>query len=112
MGMGQQNPPDCTESPKYKTARRRKDLEKPARCITIKGNSGRSPRKRRKRMTVNVDASRCIGCGMCAAAVPAVFQIQGRVSVVQAQPRTPAEEAGAFDAANGCPVNAIRARKA
>lgn len=52
-------------------------------------------------MTVNVDASRCIGCGMCAAAVPAVFQIQGRVSVVQAQPRTPAEEAGAFDAANG-----------
>lgn len=54
-------------------------------------------------MTVNVDASRCIGCGMCAAAVPAVFQIQGRVSVVQAQPRTPAEEAGAFDAANGCP---------
>ena len=81
MGMGQQNPPDCTESPKYKTA-------------------------------VNVDASRCIGCGMCAAAVPAVFQIQGRVSVVQAQPRTPAEEAGAFDAANGCPVNAIRARKA
>ena len=52
-------------------------------------------------MTVNVDASRCIGCGMCAAAVPAVFQIQGR-----------AEEAGAFDAANGCPVNAIRARKA
>ena len=50
-------------------------------------------------MTVNVDASRCIGCGMCAAAVPAVFQIQGRVSVVQAQPRTPAEEAGAFDAA-------------
>ena len=63
-------------------------------------------------MTVNVDASRCIGCGMCAAAVPAVFQIQGRVSVVRAQPRTPAEEAGAFDAANGCPVNAIRARKA
>ena len=63
-------------------------------------------------MTVNVDASRCIGCGMCAAAVPAVFQIQGRGSVVQARPRTPAEEAGAFDAANGCPVNAIRARKA
>ena len=43
---------------------------------------------------------------------PPGFQIQGRVYVVQAQPRTPAEEAGAFDAANGCPVNAIRARKA
>ena len=62
-------------------------------------------------MMVSVDASRCIGCGMCAAAVPEVFQIRGRVSVVRTQPRTAAEEAGAFDAANGCPVNAIRARK-
>ena len=60
-------------------------------------------------MTVSVDETKCIGCGMCAAAVPAVFRIEGRVSVVQAQPRTPAEEARAFDAANGCPVNAIRA---
>ena len=62
-------------------------------------------------MTVSVDETRCIGCGMCAAAVPAVFQIQGRVSVVQTQTRTPADEAGAFDAANGCPVNAIKARR-
>ena len=62
-------------------------------------------------MMVSVDASRCIGCGMCAAAVPAVFQIEGRVSVAQAQPRTAAEETGAFNAANGCPVNAIRVRK-
>ena len=62
-------------------------------------------------MMVSVDASRCIGCGMCAAAVPAVFQIEGRVSVVQAQPRTAAAETGAFTAANGCPETAIRARK-
>ena len=62
-------------------------------------------------MTVSVDVSRCIGCGMCAAAVPAVFQIQGRVSTVQAQPGTAAEERGAFDAANGCPVNAIKVRR-
>ena len=62
-------------------------------------------------MTVSVDGTRCIGCGMCAAAVPEVFQIRGRVSVVRAHPRTAEEEAGAFDAANGCPVNAIRARK-
>ena len=62
-------------------------------------------------MMVSVDASRCIGCGMCAAAVPAVFQIEGRVSVVQAQPRTAAEETGALNAANGCPVNGIRVRK-
>ena len=119
MGMGQQNPPDCTESPKYKTASAGKKFRPPQKRLGETGavyynkrEQRAQPAERRKRMTVNVDASRCIGCGMCAAAVPAVFQIQGRVSVVQAQPRTPAEEAGAFDAANGCPVNAIRARKA
>ena len=57
-------------------------------------------------MTVQVDEKRCIGCGMCAAAVPAVFGIRGQVSTVLAQPRTAAEESRAFDAANGCPVNA------
>ena len=62
-------------------------------------------------MTVRVNAARCIGCGMCAAAVPGVFQIEGRVSVVRAQPRTAEEKRRAFDAANGCPVNAIAARK-
>ena len=30
-------------------------------------------------MTVTVDDKRCIGCGMCAAAVPEVFQVIGRV---------------------------------
>ena len=62
-------------------------------------------------MEVRVDDTRCIGCGMCAAAVPGVFQIRGRVSTVQSQPRTAAEEGGAFDAANGCPVNAIKVRR-
>ena len=33
-------------------------------------------------MTVTVDDKRCIGCGMCAAAVPEVFQVIGRVSTV------------------------------
>ena len=46
-------------------------------------------------MTVQVDGTRCIGCGMCAAAVPAVFGIRGRVSTVLSQPRTAAEEARA-----------------
>lgn len=62
-------------------------------------------------MTVSVDGTRCIGCGMCAAAVPAVFEIRGRVSQVRSQPRTAGEKTGAFDAANGCPVNAIRIQK-
>ena len=62
-------------------------------------------------MTVSVDGKRCIGCGMCAAAVPAVFQIEGRVSAARTQPRTAEEAARVFDAANGCPVNAIRVRR-
>ena len=70
--------------------------------------AGDQPALRCENGCLEIRGERCAGCGMCAAAVPAVFQIQGRVSVVQAQPRTPAEEAGAFDAANGCPVNAIR----
>ena len=45
-------------------------------------------------MTITVDAARCIGCGMCAAAVPGIFAEKSRESRV-------------FDAANGCPVNAI-----
>ena len=53
---------------------------------------------------------KCIGCGMCAAAVPEVFQVIGRVSTVLSQP---AKERffRVLDAANGCPVNAIRAER-
>lgn len=58
-------------------------------------------------MTLTVDSTRCIGCGMCAAAVPEVFQIVGHVSTVQALPE-PKRTARVADAANGCPVNAIR----
>lgn len=58
-------------------------------------------------MVVTVDPGRCIGCGMCAAAAPGVFRVEGRVSVVLAQPSSKAEERRVFDAANGCPVNAI-----
>lgn len=57
-------------------------------------------------MNVTVDETKCIGCGMCAAAVPEVFCIRGRVSVVTAQPER-ARESRVFDAAGGCPVNAI-----
>ena len=61
-------------------------------------------------MTVTVDDKRCIGCGMCAAAVPEVFQVIGRVSTVLSQP---AKERffRVLDAANGCPVNAIQAER-
>ena len=57
-------------------------------------------------MRVSVDGSRCIGCGMCQAAVPGVFRVVEKVSTVCAQPAK-AQEAKTFDAAGGCPVNAI-----
>lgn len=62
-------------------------------------------------MVVSVDPGRCIGCGMCAAAAPGVFRVEGPVSVVTAQPSSRAEEGRVFDAANGCPVNAIRVER-
>ena len=61
-------------------------------------------------MTVTVDQTRCIGCGMCAAAVPAVFSLTAGVSAVRSQPEK-AQEARTFDAAGGCPVNAIDVRR-
>jgi ferredoxin len=61
-------------------------------------------------MEVTVDAGRCIGCGMCAAAAPEVFRMAGPVSSVpDAVP--PAAWTRACDAANGCPVNAITVKR-
>ena len=57
-------------------------------------------------MTVTVDAKRCIACGMCAYAAPEVFRIVGSASAVIAQPE--GRNTRVRDAANGCPVNAIR----
>ena len=57
-------------------------------------------------MTVTVDAARCIACGMCAYAAPEVFRVVGKASTVIAQPQ--GRGGKVRDAANGCPVNAIR----
>lgn len=61
-------------------------------------------------MNVSIKAEKCIGCGMCAAAAPGVFAIVGAVSTVQRQPES-SEQGRVFDAANGCPVNAIQVRR-
>lgn len=58
-------------------------------------------------MTLHVDETRCIGCGMCAATVPEVFRVVGPVSTVLALPEAD-RVSRVLDAANGCPVNAIR----
>ena len=57
-------------------------------------------------MTVSVDTSRCIGCGMCAYAAPQVFRIEGKYSTVICQPEGK-RDPRVSNAANGCPVNAI-----
>jgi len=57
-------------------------------------------------VTVTVDQKRCIACGMCAYTAPKVFRIVGSASAVIAQPEGP--DSRVRDAANGCPVNAIR----
>jgi ferredoxin len=57
-------------------------------------------------MTITIDTSRCIGCGMCAYAAPQVFRVVGKYSTVLAQPTDP-RNTKTLDAANGCPVNAI-----
>lgn len=77
----------------------------------VQASGGNAPdRRRRRRMQIKIDESRCIGCGMCAAAVPEVFAIVGRVSTVVGAPEK-SRESRVFDAANGCPVNAISAKR-
>lgn len=61
-------------------------------------------------MTITIDTSRCIGCGMCAYAAPEVFRIVGKYSTVTALPEK-GRESRVRDAANGCPVNAIAIRR-
>lgn len=60
-------------------------------------------------MNVTVDSGKCIACGMCAYAAPEVFRVVGKSSTVLAQPE--GRDSRVLDAANGCPVNAIRITK-
>ena len=57
-------------------------------------------------MKVQIDESRCIGCGMCAYAAPEVFRIVGKYSTVISQPEG-SRGPKVSNAENGCPVNAI-----
>ena len=50
-------------------------------------------------MIAFVDPDLCIGCTQCAGLCPAVFRMEGALAVAEPQ---------AVDAANACPVSAIR----
>ena len=55
-------------------------------------------------MNAFVDPELCIGCTQCAGLCPAVF----RMAVAEPGPIPPEEVPQAVDAANACPVSAIR----
>ena len=57
-------------------------------------------------MEITIRTDRCIGCGMCAYAAPEVFRVVGAYSTVLCAPEGQ-NATRAFNAATGCPVNAI-----
>ncbi len=58
-------------------------------------------------MKAKVDAETCIGCGMCEGTCPEVFEMDGELAVVKADPVPPAAEETCQAAADDCPVDAI-----
>ena len=58
-------------------------------------------------MKAVVDEETCTGCGLCSDTCPEVFELDGDVAKVKADP-VPSEAEGACrEAAEGCPVEAI-----
>ncbi|MEL1133851.1 ferredoxin [Desulfitobacterium sp. THU1] len=59
-------------------------------------------------MIAKVNRESCIGCGACESVCPKVFQMDEEgLAIVIATPVPQDEEAGAQEAADGCPVEAI-----
>jgi len=59
-------------------------------------------------MRAFVDPDLCIGCTQCAGICPAVFTMEGTLAVALASGRPAAPRPAAVDAAQACPVSAIR----
>ena len=59
-------------------------------------------------MKVYVDPETCTGCELCVGMCPEVFEIQGMVSVAKVNPVPVELEASAREAAESCPVEAIK----
>jgi len=59
-------------------------------------------------MRAFVDKDTCTGCGLCVDICPAVFEMSGDVAAVKADPVPEGGEDCANEAAESCPVEAIR----
>ncbi|WP_106627609.1 ferredoxin [Selenomonas massiliensis] len=59
-------------------------------------------------MTLSIDSTVCVSCGMCAERLPDVFHIdrRARCAVLLRQP-APTEQDDALEAAEDCPAGAI-----
>lgn len=59
-------------------------------------------------MHITIERYGCISCGLCEGTCPSVFRIaEDGLAEVHHQPETAEEQAGAQEAAGGCPVAVI-----
>ena len=59
-------------------------------------------------MKAIVDQDTCIGCELCPGICPEVFEMVGPVARVKVDPVPPEAQATAREAAESCPVEAIK----
>ena len=59
-------------------------------------------------MRAIVDADLCTGCGLCTTICEEVFELDGDIAVVKITPIPPEQVESAQEAAESCPVEAIK----